>query len=175
MKVGLVAFSSYTETPSGCFGSIVAKGIPANLDRLRGWLESIYALGRTYALIHMLTLNIYQVVLGEDSVTIVLLLLSVKLEGIQVLDLSLSIWKLMTLGNTFKVRSLGSRDLFSVKTLVLHVLYIVTVRSIAKSVWKCLSSACFSTNWWQRCGNHVWQRGRRSDWSLSTEARKISS
>lgn len=67
------------------------------MERLRGWLENIYALGRTYALIHMLTLNIYQVVLGEDSVTIVLLLLSVKLEGIQVLDLSLSIRKLMTL------------------------------------------------------------------------------
>ena len=56
-KVGLVAFSSYTATPSGCFGSIVAKGIPANLERLRGWLENVYALGRTYALIHMLTLS----------------------------------------------------------------------------------------------------------------------
>lgn len=32
------------------------------------------------------------------------------------------------------------------KMLVLHVFYFVTVGSVIKNVWKCLSFACFSTS-----------------------------
>ena len=41
-----MAFSSRIRTPSGCFGSTVAAGIPANLDLLKEWLRKIYALGK---------------------------------------------------------------------------------------------------------------------------------
>lgn len=43
----MVAFSSSIRTPSGCFGSTVATGIPANLDILRNWLQKIFALGKS--------------------------------------------------------------------------------------------------------------------------------
>ena len=41
-----MAFSSRIQTPSGCFGSTVATGIPANLNLLKEWLRKIYALGK---------------------------------------------------------------------------------------------------------------------------------
>ncbi|XP_068702229.1 VWFA and cache domain-containing protein 1-like isoform X1 [Montipora foliosa] len=46
-NVGIVVFSTLVNTPSGCFGSTVAAGIPANLEILKDWVREIRAFGAT--------------------------------------------------------------------------------------------------------------------------------
>lgn len=46
LQVGILAFSHKIQTPSGCFGTTVAAGIPANLAKLKKWVRKLRALGR---------------------------------------------------------------------------------------------------------------------------------
>ena len=41
-----MAFSHLIKTPSGCFGATVAKGIPANLAKMKQWTRKLTAFGR---------------------------------------------------------------------------------------------------------------------------------
>ncbi|KAL9972842.1 hypothetical protein ACROYT_G019223 [Oculina patagonica] len=47
-NVGILAFSHKIQTPSGCFGTTVASGIPANLAKLKQWVRELRALGSTF-------------------------------------------------------------------------------------------------------------------------------
>ena len=46
LQVGILAFSHRIQTPSGCFGTTVAAGIPANLAKLKKWVRKLRALGK---------------------------------------------------------------------------------------------------------------------------------
>ena len=46
LQVGILAFSHRIQTPSGCFGTTVAAGIPANLAKLKKWVRELRALGK---------------------------------------------------------------------------------------------------------------------------------